>query len=118
MPRIMIIDDAAAIRTSLRRILERDGHTVLEEPDGKSALRHFAGDPTDVVISDVFMPDMDGIDFLMRVRETFPEAKIIVMSGGGALGKESVLAAASRLGADVVFEKPFEATQVLDAVRA
>lgn len=114
----MVIDDDDDVRASLRRILERDGYTVIEEPDGKSALRHFAGDPADLVISDVYMPDMDGIDLLLRVRDAFPEARIIVISGGGQMGKESVLAAASRLGADRIFEKPFDVLDMLEAVRA
>jgi len=118
MARIMIVEDDDALRSVLRRSLETEGHQVIEEPDGGSALRHFAGDPADLVVSDVFMPVMDGIDFLMRVRDAFPEARIIVMSGGGDLGKTSVLDAAARLGADGVLEKPFEIAEFLEMVRA
>lgn len=118
MARVMVVDDDGDIRASLRKALEREGHTVTEEPDGASALRHFTGDPVDLVISDVYMPDMDGIDFLMRVREVFPEARTILISGGGQLKKESVLGAASRLGADRVLEKPFEMDDLLGAVEA
>ena len=118
MSRVMVIDDDAAVRLLLRKALERDGHSVIEEPDGKSALRHLAGTPPDLVISDVFMPDMDGIDLLIRVREVFPEITIFVMSGGGRyLDKDSILAAASKLGATSVFEKPFKIEEVLKAVR-
>ncbi len=117
MPRVMVIDDDADVRMSLRRILERDGHKVLEEPDGKSALRHFVGDPVDVVISDVYMPEMDGIEFLVRVREIFPQARIIMISGGGHTSKENVLTNASMLGADRILEKPYEIQEVLEAVR-
>ena len=118
MPRIMVIDDDDGVRVSLRRALQRDGHTVIEEADGKSALRHFAGDPADLVISDVYMPDMDGIEFLLRAQDAFPEAKIILMSGGGQMSKESVLSAGARLGAVRVFEKPFDIVDMLEAVRA
>lgn len=113
----MLIDDDVLVRSAIRHILEREGHEVVEEPDGKTALRHYAGDPTDLVISDVFMPDMSGIEFLVRVREAFPESKIIIMSGGGPLRKESVLFNASELGADRVMEKPFDIEELITAVR-
>ena len=117
MPRVMLIDDDDAVRASIRKLLEREGHTVIEEADGKSALRHFAGNPADVVISDVFMPDMSGIEFLIRVREVFPEAKIIVISGGGYLTKESALSNAAIFGADRILEKPVEAEVLMKTVR-
>lgn len=117
MARILIVDDDPDILRALRRVLELERHTVTEAPDGKTALRHFAGAPADLVISDVYMPDMDGIEFLIRVREAFPEAKIIAMSGGGHLAKEKVLGAASMLGAVGVLEKPFTIEEVLEVVK-
>ena len=100
----------------LRRALEEDGHTVVEAPDGRLALSHFGDDRIDVVISDVFMPGMNGFEFLMSIRDRFPEMRIIMMSGGGNLGKTSVLSTAAKLGAHRVFEKPFDMTEVLEAV--
>lgn len=117
MASILIIDDDPQILHALRRVLEKEGHAVVEAADGKAALRRFAGDPTDVVISDIYMPEMDGIEFLIRVREAFPEARIIAMSGGGFLDQESVLAAASKLGAVGVLEKPFSPEECLEAVQ-
>jgi len=116
MSKILIVDDDPAILRTLRRVLEIEGHTVSEAPDGKSALRYFAGDPADLVMSDIYMPDMDGIEFLIRVREAFPEAKILAMSGGGHMTKEKVLGAASMLGAVAVLEKPFTVEDVQEAV--
>ena len=113
----MVIDDDPGIRHSLARVLEGEGHDVLLEEDGASALRHFAGDPVDLVISDVYMPDMDGMEFLMRVKEAFPDAPIIMMSGGGPLPAETVLGASKVLGASVVLSKPFSVDQIRDAVR-
>ena len=117
MSRILIVDDDPDILQTLRRVLESQGHTVSEALDGKAALRYFAGDPADLVISDIYMPDMDGIEFLIRVREAFPEAKVLAMSGGGHLTKERVLGAASMLGATGVLEKPFTIEDVLEAVK-
>ena len=112
MADIMIIDDDAAIRRILKRVLEAAGHSIREAGDGKTALRHFAGNPADLVISDIYMPDMGGIEFLTRVREAFPDAKIIAMSGGGPLAKDRVLGAASVLGAVDVMEKPLTVEEV------
>jgi CheY-like chemotaxis protein len=117
MAKVMVVDDDVAIRHALNRVLAAEGHEVLEESDGKSALRHFTGDPVDLVVSDVYMPDMDGIQFLMRVREAFPEAKIIMMSGGGNLPATSVLEAAKALGADRVVPKPFSSSEIREAIR-
>jgi DNA-binding NtrC family response regulator len=114
--RVLVDDDEAAIRTSLRRILERSSFEVTEAPDGQTALRHFAGNPTDCVISDIYMPGMDGIEFLIRVQEAFPDVRVIAMSGGGYQPKENVLGAASMLGAVTVLEKPLEVAEVLAAV--
>ncbi len=116
MATILIIDDEPEILRVLRRVLEAKGHVVEEASDGQTALRHFAGHPTDLVITDIYMPEMDGIEFIMRVKEAFPEARIIAISGGGGLVKEEVLGAAAELGADMILEKPFSADQVTDAV--
>ncbi len=117
MASILIIDDQPEVLRALRKTLQREGHTVTDAADGKAALRRFAGSPTDLVISDIYMPEMDGIEFLMRVREAFPEARIIALSGGGYLGKEEVLAAAGNLGAVGILEKPFSVEECLELVR-
>lgn len=116
MATILIIDDDPDVLRPLRRILESKGHTVAEASDGQTALRYFAGHPTDLVLTDIYMPQMDGIEFIMRVKEAFPEARILAMSGGGRLSMDSVLGAASKLGAEDVLAKPFTADEVLAAV--
>jgi len=117
MASILIIDDQPEVLRALRRTLQQEGHTVTDAADGKVALRRFAGSPTDLVISDIYMPEMDGIEFLIRVREVFPPARIIAMSGGGHLAKDRVLGAASMLGAVGILEKPFTQSEALEAVR-
>ena len=116
MASILVIDDEKLQRAILRKILEGAGHTVLDAKDGKQALRMYAENPTDLVISDMYMPEMDGLEFLVRVCEDFPEARIIALSGGGFMGKEEVLAAASRLGAVGVLEKPYTVEECLEMV--
>ena len=116
MARILIVDDDVNVRSSLRSVLEDEGHEVEEEGDGARALRRFAGHPADLVITDVFMPEMNGIEFAMRVREAFPEAKIVGMSGGGLISSESVLAALEALGAVGTLEKPLTVDEVVQTV--
>lgn len=117
MASILIIDDDDPVREILRRLLGRVGHTVYEAADGKTALRMYAGNPTDLVITDIFMPEMDGIEFLIRVREAFPEARVIALSGGSYIGKQEVLRDATQLGAVGVLEKPFSVDECLELVR-
>jgi len=116
MAEILIIDDEPGVLRILRKILEKAGHSVREAPDGEVALRDFEGKPADLVITDIFMPSMDGIEFLVNIRATFPEARVLAMSGGGLLSKDQALGDASLLGADQILQKPFTKNEVLAAV--
>jgi len=116
--RILIIDDDDDVRAGLRRLLEAEGHEVDEAVDGSQALRRFAGRPADVVFTDIFMPHMDGLEFVMRVRETFPEAPLVAMSGGGQMAAGQVLQAAEALGVVYALDKPLTREAVRDALEA
>jgi len=113
MAKVLVIDDDPKVRSVVARVVEMEGHEVVEAENGKVALRRFTGDPADLVITDIYMPEMDGIELLMRIREAFPEARLVAMSGGGAIAAEHLLRAAKALGAVKVLQKPFE----LDAIR-
>jgi CheY-like chemotaxis protein len=116
MADILIIDDDPGVLGILRRILEEAGHSVTDAPDGEVALRHYEGKPADLVVTDIFMPGMDGIEFLVHIRKTFPEARVLAMSGGGILSRDQALSDASLLGADEILQKPFSKAEVLEAV--
>lgn len=116
MAHILIIDDEPGILKILRKILEGAGHTVSDAPDGEVALRQFEGQPADLVITDIFMPGMDGIEFLVSIRKTAPNARVLAMSGGGLLSRDQALSDASLLGADQILQKPFSKDEVLEAV--
>ena len=116
MAEILIIDDEPGVLRILRKILEAAGHSVREAPDGEVALRDFEGKPADLVITDIFMPSMDGIEFLVNIRSTFPDARVLAMSGGGLLSMDQALGDASLLGADQILQKPFTKDEVLAAV--
>ena len=79
MADILIIDDEPGVLGVLRRILEGAGHSVSEAPNGEVALQEFEGKPADLVITDIFMPEMDGIEFLVHLRTTFPDAKVLAV---------------------------------------
>lgn len=116
MARILIIDDEPAILSVLARILEGRGHTVFQASNGKVALRDPAGFSADLVLTDIFMPEMDGYEVIAQVKKSWPGVPIVAMSGGGIMPKSSVLMTASVLGVAAILEKPFDVTEVGDLV--
>lgn len=117
MADILIIDDDPGVLRVLRRILEGAGHSVTEAPDGEIALQQYEGKQADLIVTDIFMPGMDGIEFLVHVRTAFPEARVLAMSGGGILSRDQALSDAALLGADHILQKPFSKDEVLEAVK-
>ena len=116
MGRILVIDDDPAMRGSMRRILERDGHDVREAGDGAEGLRLFRAEPADVVVTDVLMPGKEGMGTIVELREEAPDVRILVVSGGGTMLGESTLSDAQALGADASLAKPFTVDQLRSAV--
>ena len=116
MATILVIDDDASIRRSLRRIHELDGYQVREAQNGSTALDPEAVADLDLVITDIYMPEMDGIEFLIRFRDLFPSTPVIAISGGGYAAKEFVLKDASMIGANATLSKPLTVDGVLGAV--
>jgi DNA-binding response OmpR family regulator len=117
MARIIVIDDEAALRSAMRRALERAGHEVREAGDGELGLRLLADHGADLVITDIFMPGQDGIVTVQRIRQEFPAVRIIAMSGGDATGRMDLRRDAVMLGAAASLGKPFELAELLAAVR-
>jgi CheY-like chemotaxis protein len=114
--RILLVDDDADFRRATRRMLEHGGHEVIEAADGKSALERYAANPADLILTDVYMPGVDGIEAIIRLQQEFPNARIIATSGGGYRDKEDVLTTAARLGARRTLPKPVDRKALLDAV--
>lgn len=108
MAKVLVIDDDPKVRNVVARFVELEGHAVVQAENGKEAIDQLQGDPADLVISDIFMPEMDGIEVLIQLREHFPDAKLVAMSGGGAIAASHVLKTAKVLGAVAVLEKPFD----------
>ena len=118
MARILIIDDDEHARTAIRRILEYVGHSVLEAADGREGLRIYHNAPVELVITDILMPEKDGLETIIALRKEFPEVKIIAITGGGRTGHRDFLYVAERLGAKRTLHKPFDIQELIDAVHA
>ena len=116
MARILVIDDDEAIRNMLRRILEHVGHDVDEAGDGDLGVRRCNERPADLVITDIIMPNKEGIQTIQELRRDNPQIKIIAISGGGRVGPGDYLSAAKLVGADHTFSKPFNTQDVLATV--
>ncbi len=117
MARILVIDDEELVRVSLRKILETAGHDVVEAPDGQEGLERYRENPTDVVITDIIMPHIEGLETIQTLKQEYPDVKIIAISGGGAIDKNTLLTWAAKIGAQLVVAKPFKSKEIVDAVR-
>lgn len=117
MARILVIEDDHHTRALLRQALELAGYTVLEAADGREGLRRQRASPAHLVITDIFMPEQEGLETIMALRRESPDVKIIAISGGGRLGRLDFLDVAARLGAQRTFYKPFDYQELLATVR-
>ena len=115
---ILLVDDDGPIRSVLRRTLERAGYAVVEATDGRSALAALAHNSVDLVLTDIIMPDMEGIELLRELKKALPELPVIAMSGGGILAASLYLQMAADMGAVRVLSKPFDSADMLSAVAA
>ena len=116
MARVLIIDDDELVRAALVLLLERDGHEVLEACDGIDAGRILKVYIPDLVITDIVMPEMEGLQVIREIRKGFPRLKIIAISGAATIGSQDILDIASRLGADRIFGKPIERHEFMASV--
>ena len=116
MARILVVDDEGSVRVALRKILQTQGHEIVEAEDGRLVLEKYRGGSPDAVLLDLYMPDVDGLEAMIRLKTEFPDAKVIAMSGGGWASKETVLDDAMGLGAVATLPKPFTAQEVLEVV--
>ncbi|MCP4395954.1 MAG: response regulator [bacterium] len=119
--RILLIEDDEPQRELFRTVLEDAGYEVLEASDGQRGIRAFQEQPCDLVITDIFMPNKDGLETIMAIKTASPGVKIIAISGGGSweqhgefVGTERSLGMASRFGADRTFQKPVSIQQLLE----
>jgi len=113
MPGILLVEDDSDLREMLKVSLLRQNFSVLEASNGKEAIAHFKPSITDLVVTDLLMPEEDGIKVIIKIRELKPSIKIIAISGGGKVGPGNYLKLAKALGADAVYSKPFSITDLI-----
>jgi CheY-like chemotaxis protein len=117
MATVLVIDDDEMVLTMMLRTLTRGGHTAIGARDGLEGVARFKESPADVVITDIFMPNQEGLATIMELRRLFPAVRIIAISGGGARASLDVLPVAEALGAARSLRKPFTPSEIMDAVR-
>jgi CheY-like chemotaxis protein len=115
---ILIIDDDAAVSRTLALVLARAGYHVSTATSGRKGLEQLAGGGFDLVLTDIIMPELDGIEAIRRIRADHPELRVIAMSGGGQIDKADFLHMAQALGADRVNENPVRSERLLELVES
>jgi two-component system, chemotaxis family, chemotaxis protein CheY len=113
---VLIIDDDSSIRRVLRGALERAGHRVDEARNGAEGMQCYRSAPADLVITDLFMPDQDGIETIQELRDEFPDARILAISGGAVGTTTGTLTDAMLFGANATLAKPFTMQQLTNTV--
>jgi DNA-binding response OmpR family regulator len=113
---ILLIEDDKELRTLIRDALTRKDFNVLEAENGKEALVQFKPGIIELVVTDLIMPEEDGLKVIMKIKEKKPGIKVIAISGGGKAGPGSYLSLAKALGADAVFSKPFSISSLVEKV--
>jgi CheY-like chemotaxis protein len=115
--RVLVIEDNEDFRDLIRHWLEAAGFSVATLPNGRLGIELQRIQPADVIVTDIFMPDQDGIETISALRKEFPAVKIIAMSGRESLTDYDVLRVADELGAVKTFKKPFDLDDLVKAVR-
>ena len=114
--RILLIDDDDLVRKTLRRALEGADFEVVEAVDGGEGIRSYEAQPIDVVVTDILMPEKEGIETIIELRQKDPDVRIVAISGGNCIEGQQYLKAAAKLGADRVLQKPIRPKALLEAV--
>ncbi|MCP4350056.1 MAG: response regulator [Desulfobacterales bacterium] len=117
MARILIIDDDVEIREMLKEVFEQEGYETVIAPDGEVAVKCYRDQQADVVITDIIMPEKEGIETIMELKQEFPDVRIIAISGGGRISPDNYLKMAKDFGAMRTFTKPVRIEKLLEAVK-
>jgi len=113
--KVLVIEDNADLRDYLRQALKLEGHEVLSARNGKEALSMLDGKAFDAVVTDLFMPEMDGIETITALRRRLPDARVIAISGRPGV---DYLTVARELGVKHTLRKPFEIEELLQALNS
>ena len=117
MARILVIDDDEQVLDMLYESLTLEGYDVLRASNGEQGLRLYREGHVDLIITDLIMPEKEGIETIIELRQDFPDVKIIAISGGGRTGTKDYLHMAKIFGVQRTFTKPVAREQLLDSIR-
>jgi two-component system chemotaxis response regulator CheY len=116
--RILVVDDEPHVRDVVRRTLEHAGHDVTDAEDGLKALNYCRANPVDLVVTDLFMPVMDGLELIVQLGEKCPGTKVLAISGAVYEKRPRFLEIAGRMASVVTLSKPFTVEELLNAAQA
>jgi CheY-like chemotaxis protein len=116
MSLILVVDDEPDFRETVRRLLEIEGHEVIEAASGDDGIEKFRALAPDLIVIDIFMPNKTGIETILQIRAESPSVRIIAVSGSGGIATGDFLETAKSVGADQTLAKPFRAQQLVKAI--
>jgi len=116
MAKILVVDDEPAILLMLKKMLEKADHEVDTASDGNEGIILFEKNKHDLLITDIIMPEKEGMETIIELHKKYPDLKIIAISGGGRISPDGYLPGARLLGANMVFQKPLVQKEFLEAV--
>ena len=117
MARILVIDDDEFVNGMIVQLLSEAGHEVLSAQDGRCGLKILESKPVDLVVTDIIMPEKEGIETIMAIRNMNKTLPIVAISGGGKIDPQQYLRMAEHFGASYTFQKPFAREPFLAAIQ-
>lgn len=117
MKNILVIEDNEDMMCMMNDLLSRSGYNVISAVDGVAGVKAYRALTPDMVITDIIMPDKEGLEVIMELVKEMPRPKIIAMSGGGMMGSGVYLSLAEKLGADGIIQKPFSPAELVALVK-
>ncbi|MCK4992634.1 MAG: response regulator, partial [Bacteroidales bacterium] len=118
MLKVLVIDDSSVIVDYIKGNLEEAGYEVCTADNGKAGIEMIDKYDLDLVITDIIMPERDGVEVMLYIKRLYPDIRTIVITSGGAIAAKDHLSMASKLGADFVIQKPVDPLQLLATISA
>ncbi len=118
MARIIVVEDDPQVRAMLRETLQQEGHDIVEASNGKECVTLYRENPAELVITDIIMPEQDGVETIHSLRREHPGVRIIAISGGSPnIRGDYLLGTANALGAVRAFHKPVDMNELINAIK-